>query len=168
MIVATHLIVSLLLIQFLHLDRNDAFIALLFGVFIDFDHLMGLGKYAKANGFRSVFDFHSLMNPAGHWKSMFHNPVALAFVGPLSVASRFAIPLIFWGVHMAMDFVETNYLGPLSSLEAVFLGLATCALVALRYASYLQSCSSATLTQYFRMEWEGLLETFRFKARPQF
>lgn len=168
MIAATHLIVSLLLIRVLHLDRNDAFIALLFGVFIDFDHLIGLGNYAKANGFRSVFDFHSLMNPGGHWKSMFHNPVALAVVGPLSVASRLAIPLIFWGVHMAMDFVETSYLGPLSSPEAIFLGLATCALIALRYTSYLQACSSGTLAHYFRVEWEGLLETFRLKARPQF
>lgn len=167
MILATHLIVSLLLIQMMRLDRNDAFVALLFGVFIDFDHLLGLGNYAKSHGFRAVFDFHSLLSPDGQWKSMFHNSVAFAVVGPLSVASRLAVPLIFWGTHVAMDVIETSYLGVLSSAEGVFLGLCICAFLSLRYARYLQSCSSGTLAHYFETEFRTLREAFRFRSMPQ-
>jgi hypothetical protein len=164
MIALTHLVVSLLLIQLLSLDRNDAFVALMFGVLIDLDHLMGLGDYVKANGISAIFDFHDLMNPGGHWKSLFHNPVAIAVVGPLSVTSRLAVPLLFWGVHMTMDFVQEKYLGALSSPEGVFLALATFALIAVRYANYLQSYSSGTLWQYLRVELRELRSSIRFPA----
>src|SRR5512136_1988632 len=111
MLSITHIIVSLLLIQVLSLDRNDAFVALLFGVFIDLDHLFGLKEYAQANGIASLLNMHTIVDPGGHWKSMMHNPVAIAVVGPLSIVSRLAIPLIFWGVHLAMDAVQNACLG---------------------------------------------------------
>lgn len=164
MIAITHLVVSLLLIQLLYLDRNDAFVALMFGVFIDLDHLLGLGDYAKANGIKAVFDFGSLTDAGGHWKSLFHSPVAIAVVGPLSIASKLAIPLLFWGIHIAMDFVETTYLGIFSAPEGVFLGLAAFAFVSVRYADYLKSYSSGTLLQYVRTELASLRHGFWLRA----
>jgi hypothetical protein len=166
MIAITHLVVSLLLIQLLNLDRNDAFVALMFGVLIDLDHLMGLGNYAKANGISALFDLDHLTNPGGHWKSLFHNPVSVAVIAPLSIASKLAIPLLFWGVHMAMDFVQESYLGVLSAPEAVFLCLATLSLVTIRYSSYLRSGSQGTMWQYFGFEIKNIREAFSFRTSP--
>jgi len=161
MLAITHIIVSLLLIQIFLLDRNEAFVALLFGVFIDVDHLFGLHLYAKANGVMAVFDVDSLMNADGHWKSMMHNPVAVGIVGPLSVAFRLGIPLVFWGLHVTMDFLEDAYLGLFSSSEAILLLLATFALISIRYGKYLESYSAGTLGHYFRMEYESVRSMFR-------
>jgi len=152
MIAITHLVVSLLLIELLTLDRNDAFVALLFGVFIDFDHLIGLKDYAKANGIRAIFDFDSLTHAGGQWKSLLHSPVAIAVVGPISVASRLMIPLLFWGVHISMDFVEESFLGNFSTLEAMLLAIAGIGLVTIRYGKYLQSYAAGTFSQYLRIE----------------
>ena len=168
MIAITHIVVSLLLIQLLTLDRNDAFVALLFGVFIDIDHLLGLAEYLKANGIRAVFDLDRMMDPGGQWKSLFHNPVALMVVGPISVASRLAIPVIFWGVHIAMDFVEDTYLGVLSAPEAIFLGITALGLVSIRYGMYLRAHSSSTLVEYLRSEAASVREGLRLRPRPYF
>lgn len=100
MLAITHLVVSLFLIQLLTLDRNDAFIALMFGVFIDLDHILGIEGYVRSKGLSAIFDFHSLMNPGGQWKSLLHNPVVLGVVGPLSVGWRFAVPpALLGGAH---------------------------------------------------------------------
>ncbi len=164
MLAVTHLVVSLLLIQLLTLDRNDAFVALLFGVFVDFDHFLGLHSHAKTNGLSAVLDIDSLMDPGGQWKSMFHNPVAIAVVGPLSVASRLAIPLLFWGAHISMDYLEDNFLGLFSASEAVLLFVTTLGFLSVRYAKYIESYSLATLGEYLRFEWSGLARLFRSSA----
>jgi hypothetical protein len=153
MLSITHIVVSLLLIQILNLDRNDAFVALVFGVFIDLDHLFGLKDYTKANGFRSLMDFHTLVNPGGHWKSMMHNPVALAVVGPLSVASKLAIPLVFWGVHISMDFIQESFLGEFSQAEAMLLVFSGFALVTLRYSKFVESGYCGGIIELFKKEW---------------
>jgi hypothetical protein len=137
----------------------------MFGVFIDLDHLLGLGDYAKSNGIKALLHFDNLTNPGGHWKSLFHNPVSIAVVAPLSIASRLMVPLLFWGVHIAMDFVQENYLGVLSAPEAVFLALATLALVTIRYADYLKSRTAATLREYFDSELRTIREALSFRAR---
>jgi len=152
MIAPTHLIVTLLLIQIFLLDKNDAFVALVFGVFIDLDHLMGLRDYTQANGIKAVFDLDHLMNPGGHWKSFLHNPIALGIVGPLAFASRLAIPLVFWGLHVAMDILQEGFLGQFSQAEAMLVFFSCAALVSLRYVKYIESGHGGTLLQYFRSE----------------
>ena len=155
MLSVTHIVVSLLLIQVLMLDRNDAFVALLFGVFIDLDHLFGLKDYTQQNGFASLLNMEMLTNPGGHWKSMLHSPVAIAVVGPLSVASRLAVPLIFWAVHLTMDAFQ-DVLGSFSQTEAMLLVFSAFALITLRYARFLESGHHGGVLQYFRMEKESL------------
>jgi hypothetical protein len=135
----------------------------LFGVFIDLDHLFGLKDYAQAHGIASLFNFDHLVNPGGHWKSLMHSPVAVAVVGPLSVASRLAIPLIFWGVHIAMDFVQENFLGVFSEAEAMLLVFASLALVTIRYTHFVESGHHGGLMRYLRVEWDDLRRLF---ARP--
>jgi hypothetical protein len=152
MIAITHLVVSLLLIELMHLDRNDAFIALVFGVFIDLDHLFGLRDYVHANGVVAMFQFDNLVNPGGQWKSLMHSPVAVMIVGPLSVASRLAIPLIFWGVHLLMDAVQEGFLGVFSSQEALLLFLSAAGVLTLRYARCIVSGKASTIREYLKLE----------------
>lgn len=152
-----------MLIYFLNLDRNDAFVALLFGVFIDVDHLFGLEGYVKANGIVGLVDFDGLMNADGHWKSLLHNPVAVMVVGPLSVASRLAVPLLFWAVHVGMDYVEDAFLGVFSFPEAVLLTVMSLGLVTMRFSKHLELRPDATLWQYLAVEWRILRDAIRFR-----
>lgn len=152
MLALTHLIVTLLLIQVFLLDRNDAFVALVFGVFIDLDHLMGLKDYTQANGVKAIFDLDHLMNPGGHWKSVMHNPVAITIVGPLTYASRLAIPLVFWGVHILLDIVQEGFLGQFSQVEVMFMFFCASLLVTLRYSRYIESGHEGTFFQFLRRE----------------
>ena len=161
MLSVTHFIVSLLLIQLMSLDRNDAFVALVFGVFIDVDHLFGLKAYTDARGFSALFDIDSLMNPGGQWKSLFHSPMAVGMVAPLSVGFRLAVPLLFWGVHLAMDFAEDNLLGLMSASEAVLAAVAACGFISLRYAKHLETGLVSTLVEYFIREFRALRHMFR-------
>jgi hypothetical protein len=161
MLSITHLVVSLLLIQILMLDRNDAFVALVFGVFIDLDHLFGLREYAQANGIRSLFDLQNMINPGGHWKSMLHSPIAIAVISPLSIASRLMVPLLFWGVHISMDIIEESLLGNFSTIEAMLFAVVGLALVTIRYGKYLESYASGTFSHYVRMELDGLRGVLR-------
>ncbi|MBE0518740.1 MAG: hypothetical protein IH630_05885 [Thermoplasmata archaeon] len=156
MLAITHLAVSLLLIQLLSLDRNDSFVALMFGVVIDVDHLFGLNSYAKANGIASIFDFDSLMNADGQWKSLLHNPVSVMIVGPISVASRIAIPLIFWGVHISMDWLEDSLLGLLSAPELILVVCASGAVLWMRYSFFRSLNSNASFRRYIASEWRVL------------
>ncbi len=161
MLSITHLVVSLFMIQLLTLDRNDAFLALVFGVFIDLDHLFGLKQYTDARGIAALLDFDSLMDPGGQWKSMFHSPIAVGIVAPLSVGYRLAIPFLFWGVHLLMDYAEDTFLGLFSTTEAMLLGVAGLALFSIRYARYTESCSASSLLDYVRAEVSGLGGLFR-------
>jgi hypothetical protein len=165
MLSITHIVVTLFLIQFLTLDRNDAFVAMLFGVFIDVDHLFGLVKYTQVNGVASIFDFHSLMNPEGQWKSILHSPIAAAVVTPLSFAFRLAIPLLFWSVHLLMDFAEQTYLGHFSGLEAGLFIFAGLGLLTLRYGRHIMNSEAPSLSTYLRSEIEEIRNIFR--KRPQ-
>jgi len=168
MLSITHIVVTLLLIQLLTLDRNDAFIAMLFGVFIDADHLFGLMKYTQANGVASMFDLDTLMNPGGQWKSILHSPIAAAVVAPLSFAVRLSIPILFWAVHLLMDFFEQNFLGHFSELEAGLFLFATLSLLTLRYGQYIMNNESSDFRDYFRVEVEGLRGLFRGKPETSF
>ena len=164
MLALTHLIVALLLIQILMLDRNDAFVALVFGVFIDFDHLFGLREYARTNGITAVFDFDNVLNPGGHWKSILHNPIALAVVGPLAIVSRLAIPVIFWGVHIAMDIIQEGFLGQFSRVEAMLAFISFALLVTLRFSKYIDSGHEGDLRRYLKSEVSSVRDSFAARS----
>ncbi|MCU0852135.1 MAG: hypothetical protein MUC90_02605 [Thermoplasmata archaeon] len=168
MLALTHVIVTLLVIQLLMLDRNEAFIALTFGVFIDLDHLLGLGTYAKANGIAPLMDMDTLMNPGGQWKSMLHSPMALAMVAPISYVVRMAIPVLFWGVHVSMDYLEESFLGHFSNLEAMLGALAAIALVTMRYSKYVESFSFSDIRTYLKMEVSSVRAHLRLDPQAAF
>ncbi len=166
MLAITHVVVSLLIIQILVLDRNEAFVALMFGVFIDVDHLFGLGHYAESRGVASIFDIKSMLHAGGQWKSLMHNPVAVMVVGPASIASRLAIPLLFWAVHIGMDFAEESFLGNFSSVEATICVVAAVGLIVLRYSNHIET-AKASFGDYLKAELDGLRRTFSLGHRAK-
>lgn len=161
MLTVTHIVVSLLLVQLLSLDKNNAFIGLVFGVFIDLDHLIGLGSYAQTNGLRPLTDWHTLTDPGGQWKSLFHSPIALGVIVPMSFVTMLAVPLVFWAVHVSMDFVEESFLGNFSSIEAMLLVISSVALVLIRYSKYTESYSLGSFEDFLRSELRGLRNASR-------
>ncbi len=161
MLAVTHLVVSLLLIYVLTLDRNDSFVALMFGVLIDVDHLFGLKGYVETNGIASLTDLGSLMNADGQWKSMLHNPVAVMVVGPVATASRIALPLLFWGVHISMDYVEDSFLGLFSVWEMALLAGSSAALLALGYWRHRMADPGCNLRSFVLIQAARLVSPFR-------
>lgn len=151
MLALTHLIVSLLLINLLTLDRNDSFVALLFGVVIDVDHLFGLKEYVDVHGAGSVLDLNSLMSADGQWKSLLHNPMAAMVVGPVAVGSRLALPLVFWGVHVTMDYAEDSVLGLFSVWEISLLVASTAALIMLCFRRFRMANPEEGLPSFVRV-----------------
>lgn len=161
MLALTHLIVSLLLVNLLTLDRNDAFTALLFGVAIDADHLFGLKEYVEAHGAGSVLDFDSLMSADGQWKSLLHNPMAAMVVGPVAVGSRLALPLVFWGAHVAMDYAEDALLGLFSVWEMSLLVGSTALLLILCYRRHKIMLPDEGVGAFLRSVFVRLMSPFR-------
>ncbi|MCJ7562236.1 MAG: hypothetical protein MUO84_04420, partial [Thermoplasmata archaeon] len=102
------------------------------------------------------FDFDSLMNADGQWKSLLHNPVSVMIVGPISVASRIAIPLIFWGIHISMDWLEDSLLGLFSAPELMLIVCASGALLWIRYSFFRSLHSDSSFLRYIVSELRGL------------
>jgi hypothetical protein len=129
MLAIAHLFVVMLLIRQLDLDRNEAMVGMLFGVFIDLDHLLGIPNYVNANGVNGLTNTESLLSSGIQWKSILHSPIAIMIVAPASMAFRFAVPLSFWGIHVLMDAFQIEYLGVASAVEIVFIALLFLALI---------------------------------------
>jgi len=136
MLSITHIAVSLLLITILNLDRNESFVALLFGVFIDLDHLLAVPDYLMKEGIQNIANVDVMLHSDVHWKSMMHSPIAIMIVAPVSMAFRMAIPLLFWSVHIAMDFAQEKYLGICSFPEMGLLAFCIAGLGWMEYGTY--------------------------------
>ncbi|HDP97091.1 MAG TPA: hypothetical protein ENN25_05305 [Euryarchaeota archaeon] len=132
MLATTHIAVTLLLIMALNLNRTEALVALTFGVFIDFDHLFGLGSYVRAEGAAGIVDVSGMMSADVQWKSVLHSPVALGLFVPMSDSFRFFIPIIFWGTHISLDYIQQNFLGIASLAEMILFSSVVVALIFLR------------------------------------
>lgn len=135
MLATTHLAVALLLIMALNLNRTEALVALTFGVFIDFDHLFGLGSYVRAEGAAGIVDVSGMMSSDVQWKSVLHSPIALGLFVPMSDSFRFFIPMIFWGSHISLDYIQQNLLGIASMAEILLFTSVAIALIFLRARS---------------------------------
>ncbi len=124
MLAVTHLVFALVLISAFRLDRNEAFAVILFGVLVDLDHTFGLVEYVAREGLSaSLIDYKAAMATNIQWKSIFHSPEAAVMIGPLSMNYKYGLPFIAWSAHLAMDYVQINYLGVMSGAEFIFLGL---------------------------------------------
>jgi len=131
MIAIVHLLVVFVLIKAFHLDRVEALVALLFGVFIDIDHIFGMVDFIKVQGFTGAFDLNAALSSDIQWKSLLHSPIAATIIAPISIGFRMAVPILAWGLHLMMDYVQTEYLGVLSVTEMTLMVGLIIALLAL-------------------------------------
>ncbi len=150
MIAIVHLLVVLVLIKVFKLDRTEAFAALLFGFLIDLDHIFALVDFLKVQGMSGALDYQAAMASDLEWKSLLHSPVAAIIVGPACIGFRMAIPALAWGLHLAMDWVQIEYLGVLSAVEMTLLFALIVALICL---------------EKIELDYDGGRHTYREAAR---
>jgi hypothetical protein len=78
------------------LHGGDIALAFAFGCGIDIDHLLKLPFYLKSVGFKDRRGYY--------WRSSLQEPVALLWIVPLSVLLGTIIPVLFFVIHVAMDY----------------------------------------------------------------
>jgi hypothetical protein len=137
-----------LLCMAMNLNRHERFVALLFGVFIDFDHLLAVPRYLADNSLSSMMVF-GFEDPSGlPWKSVLHRPVGAFIVLPMAIGWRFMIPAAFWCVHMLMDiFRQTSAMYSIT-LEASVFVIVCAMIVVMDYLGVTRTRDVQTVREY--------------------
>lgn len=122
--------------------------AITFGVLIDADHLFAAPRYISANGWdailRATWD-----DGSGHvWRSLFHEPIGFFVVAPLAIGWRFMVPLLFWGMHVGIDWLQNVTLEYSALVESVFLFLVVGGIVNLTYTRWRALRPGSSFSEY--------------------
>ena len=96
MTIFTHVLATTLGAQALELRGGQLALAYVFGVGVDIDHAIKAPFYLRAVGFRDKRGYY--------WRSSLQEPVALLWIVPLSVFLGTVIPIVFFVIHVAMDY----------------------------------------------------------------
>ncbi len=144
----THLAAVLLIGLLLNLDWNEWFVALLFGIAIDLDHLFAVPGYVDRNGLAAILRPSWDDGSGALWRSLLHEPVGAFVVIPLSVGWRFMLPLVFWSSHLLVDYVQGATLSHSALVEAVVLGSLCSSIFALGYYRWRVAAASSGLARY--------------------
>jgi len=92
----THILATTLGVQAMELHGRDAALAYAFGVGVDVDHVVKAPFYLRAVGLRDKRGYY--------WRSSLQEPVALLWIVPLSIFLGTVVPLVFFAIHIAMDY----------------------------------------------------------------
>ena len=92
----THILATTLGVQAMELHGRDAALAYAFGVGVDVDHVVKAPFYLRVVGLRDKRGYY--------WRSSLQEPVALLWIVPLSVFLGTVVPLVFFAIHIAMDY----------------------------------------------------------------
>lgn len=92
----THVLVTTAGVQALHLTGKERLLAYAFGCAIDVDHVIKAPFYLKAVGLKDKRGYY--------WRSSLQEPVALLWILPLCLALGTALPILFFTMHIAMDY----------------------------------------------------------------
>jgi len=92
----THVLATTLGAQALELRGGQLALAYAFGVGVDIDHAIKAPFYLRAVGFQDKRGYY--------WRSSLQEPVALLWIVPLSVFLGTVIPIVFFVMHVAMDY----------------------------------------------------------------
>jgi hypothetical protein len=94
--VFTHALATMLGVQVLDLHGRDRALAVAFGMGVDVDHAVKAPFYLRAVGLRDKRGYY--------WRSSLQEPVALLWIVPLSLFLGTVVPLLFFAIHVAMDY----------------------------------------------------------------
>ncbi len=92
----THFAATTLGVQAMGLAGPDLALAYTFGMAVDVDHVIKLPFYLKAVGLKDKRGYY--------WRSSLQEPVALLWILPLCYFLGTWIPVIFFLIHVAMDY----------------------------------------------------------------
>jgi hypothetical protein len=96
MTVFTHILATTLGVQALELHGGEAALAYGFGVAVDVDHALKAPFYLRAVGLRDQRGYY--------WRSSLQEPVAFLWIAPLCLWLGTAVPLLFFAIHLLMDY----------------------------------------------------------------
>jgi len=94
--IVTHFLATTLGVQAMGLDGQDRVLAYAFGMGVDIDHAVKLPFYLRAVGLRDKRGYY--------WRSSLQEPVALLWIVPLCVFLGTLLPILFFSIHVAMDY----------------------------------------------------------------
>jgi len=96
MTIGTHLLATTLGVQAMGLEGRDRVLAYAFGMGVDIDHAVKAPFYLRAVGLRDKRGYY--------WRSSLQEPVALLWIVPLCVFLGTLLPILFFAMHVAMDY----------------------------------------------------------------
>ena len=101
MIITTHVIATISIGKLLGIQGlSDWFLAFLFGVLIDLDHLKIFRLKYRHNG-----DWMRFFNRELPMRTFLQEPISIFWLAPLSIYLNNPIPMIFWSIHVFMDYL---------------------------------------------------------------
>jgi len=96
MTIVTHFLATTLGVQALELQGQDRVLAYTFGMAVDIDHVVKAPFYLRAVGLKDKRGYY--------WRSSLQEPVALLWILPLCLLLGTLIPVLFFVIHVAMDY----------------------------------------------------------------
>lgn len=115
MLITTHTVATIGLGKLMGLQTtSDWFLAFLFGVFVDLDHLKIFRAKYRQNG-----DWLKFFTRELPIRSFIQEPISLLWIAPLSFYLQTPIPMIFWSLHVFLDYLVNGVrkpFWPISSL----------------------------------------------------
>src|SRR5204863_177940 len=91
-----HILATTLGAQAMELRGGQLALAYAFGVGVDVDHAIKAPFYLRAIGLRDKRGYY--------WRSSLQEPVALLWIVPLCVFLGTVVPIVFFTIHVAMDY----------------------------------------------------------------
>jgi hypothetical protein len=96
MTIVTHFLATTLGAQALGLQGQDRVLAYAFGMGVDIDHAIKAPFYLRAIGLKDKRGYY--------WRSSLQEPVALLWIVPLCWFLGSLVPILFFTIHVAMDY----------------------------------------------------------------
>ena len=93
----SHTLITTAGVQILHLQGYELYLAYIFGVLVDFDHIFKAHLYFSKNKFNKEKHYH--------WRTSLQEPVALLWILPLSIFINSTVPIIFFISHLSLDYL---------------------------------------------------------------
>jgi hypothetical protein len=120
----------------------------MFGVFIDGDHLFAAQRYISDNGYAAILS-PTWDDGSGHtWKSLLHYPVGFFVVAPLAIGWRFMVPLLFWSVHLGMDYLQIEVVKYSTPMETVVFAVACTGILFVQYRAWRELRPDSDFSNY--------------------
>jgi hypothetical protein len=96
MTTVTHVLATALGVRVLKLSGSDAVLAYAFGIGVDIDHAFKAPFYLRSVGMNRKLGYY--------WRTSLQEPVALLWIVPLCFFLGTWIPVLFFLIHVAMDY----------------------------------------------------------------